>query len=253
MEKVTHNIFGPKWWWKIVIFSHWVFWIPNKNHPTSKKTKKKSQETNYQSLPMENLTSLFLPQKNEKKNISPRTWKPSMSLSRLQGLRRRRLRAGYGYEGRWVPKIGVFGEFSFVQWKKRISWVWLLFCAAMLGSLIGLRARAFPKKVECSSWVASTGSSGWKTSRCSLFAAPTSGWFEADWARRCKECTVATLQKHAHMLQTGLRCLVFKRSTNSQSSTLFSLIQRVLYWKKVMKQLNLCGGCWFLHSTVPKT
>ncbi len=43
----------------------------------------------------------------------------------------------------------------------------------------------------------------------------------------------------------GLRCLIFKRSINSQPSTLVSLIHRVLYWKKVMKQLNVCGGCRF--------
>lgn len=127
------------------------------------------------------------------------------------------------------PKIGVFGEFrSFVQWKMRTLDFWLLFCAAMLGSLLGF---------------------GNPTLDDALPHQRRGFWM----SRRCKECTVRNIAKNAPLLQTGLRCLVFKRSTNSQSSTRFSLIQRVLYWKKVMKQLNLCGGCWFLRSTVPKT
>ena len=132
-------------------FFPWVFWIPNKNHHhLQKKNTQKNPTTNYHSpnmcltsffwIPNKNhqkntkksqgttspylwkiSPSLFLcPKKNEKTNL-PGTWKPSMSLSRLQGL--------FGYEGRWVPKDWVFGEFrSFVQWKFAKSWVWLLWC-----------------------------------------------------------------------------------------------------------------------------
>ena len=62
-------------------------------------------------------------------------------------------------------------------------------------------------------------------------------------SRRCK----AAPWQHCMYIccKLGLRCLIFKRSINSQPSTLVNLIHRVLYWKKVMKQLNVCGGCRF--------
>ena len=131
------------------------FWIPNKNH------QKKPQKIprNYQSLPMENLTIIIpLPQKKTKKK-SPRNLKaldvavstPGPGINSVWGGAFFRV---WGTKS--SQRFGYLGNSVLFNGKAN-SWVWLRTMAAMLGSLIGLRGRAFPKKVECHSWVASTG------------------------------------------------------------------------------------------------